>query len=147
MIGAMNALALRAAARPQRRGLTARRWLIVLLAFESVAALCATVALALSAPGADSLLGQSLGGQAIVALLLLAGLAAALAVTSFNATGALLRDRPHAELTAGGIQLAILAAGVTGLLTAGVKPELVAVGAIGLVGLALAALSAGSARR
>ena len=143
----MNALALRASARPRRRGLTARRWLIVLMAFEGVAALCTAVALALSAPGADALLGRSLGGQAAVALLLLAGLAAALAITSFNATGALLRDRPHAELTAGGIQLTILAAGATGLVTAGMTPELVVVAAIGLVGLVLAALSAGSAAR
>lgn len=117
-----------------------------MLAFEGVAALCAAVTLALGAPGADALLGAALGSQAVVALLLLAGLAGALSLAAFNATGALLRDRPHAELTAAGIQAVILAAGMTGLVSAGILPELVALSVIGLVGLLLAALSTGSAR-
>ncbi|HET7686604.1 MAG TPA: hypothetical protein VFM19_09385 [Candidatus Limnocylindria bacterium] len=137
----MNALALAAAARPARRGMAARRALIVLLAFEGVAAVCGAVALALGAPAASDLLGGSLGAQATIAALLLAGLSAALAVASFTATGALLRDRPGAELSAAGVQATYLVGGIVGLVSAGLVPELAVAVALGGVGLLLAALS------
>ncbi len=135
------------APRPVRRGLPARRWLIVLLAFEGVAALCAAVALALSAPTAGELLGTSLGESAAVATLLVAGLSGVLAVSAFSATGGLLRDRPHAELTAGGIQATILVGGAIAIATAGLLPPLVVATGLGCAGLLLALLAAGGGRR
>ncbi len=123
---------------PIRRGLGWRRALIVLLAFEGIVALCATITLAFAAPAAGDLLGGSPGAQATVAALLLAGLCGALALGSFAATGALLRDRPNAELTAVGIEATIAAAATVGLVSTGVGPELVAGAAIGGVGLLLA---------
>lgn len=143
----MNALATAASARPERRGLTARRWLIVLVALQGVAALLAAVALALAAPTAGSLLGGTLGSQATAAALLLAVLSGTVAVASFAATGSLLRDRLHAELTAGGIQATFLVGGGMGLISAGMLPELIVATAVGVIGLLLVALSAGSSRR
>ena len=127
--------------------MTARRSLIVLMAFEGVAALCATVAFALGAPAAGDLLGGVLGAQATAAALLLAGLAAVSAAASFATTGALLRDRPAAEVSAAGVQVTYLLAGAIGSATAGLLAELVVVAALGAIGLVLALLSLRSARR
>ncbi len=143
----MNAVALSRSRTTPRPGLTARRWLIVLVAVEGVAALCAAVALALSAPTAENMLGGSLGSQAAVAALLLAGLSAVLAVAAFNVTGALLRDRPMAEASAAGIQATILGGAAIGLATAGMLPSLVATAGLAVLGLLLVLLSRGSARR
>ena len=125
---------------PVRRGLGARRALIVLLAFEGVVALCAAVALAFTAPAAGELLGGAFGASATVAALLLAGLCAALAVGCFAATGGLLRDRTNAELTAIGVEAAVVAAAVVGFVSTGVSPELVAAAVIGGLGFLLAAI-------
>lgn len=143
----MNAVALPTTRTTARRGLTARRWLIVLVAVEGVAALCAAVAFALSAPTAENMLGGSLGSQAAAAALLLAGLSAVLAVAAFNVTGALLRDRPMAEASAAGIHATILGGAAIGLVTAGPLPALIATAAMALAGLLLVLLSLGSARR
>lgn len=142
----MNAFAL-STSRPTRRGLAARRWLIVLLALEGVAALCAAVTLALSAPEAGALLGASLGASAGVATLLVAGLSGALALSAFSATGGLLRDRQHAELTAGGLQAILLSGGAIGIATAGLLAPLLLVAGIGLGGLLLALGAEGSGNR
>lgn len=143
----MNAVAFPTTRTTPRRGLTARRWLIVLVAVESVAALCAAVALALAAPTAENMLGGTLGSQAPAAALLLAGLSAVLAVAAFNVTGALLRDRPMAEASAAGIQATILGGAAIGLVTAGLLPALAAVAGMATGGLLLVLLSLGSARR
>ena len=143
----MNAAALSASRTAPRRGLTARRWLIVLVAVEGVAALCAAVALALGAPSAENMLGGSLGSQAAAAALLLAGLSAVLAMAAFNVTGALLRDRPMAEASAAGIQATILGGAGIGLVTAGMLPSLLATAGMAVLGLLLVLLSVGSARR
>ena len=142
----MNAVALSTPRSTPRRGLTARRWLIVLVAVEGVAALCAAVAFALSAPTAENMLG-SLGSQAAAAALLLAGLSAVLAVAAFNVTGALLRDRPMAEASAAGIQATILGGAAIGLVSTGMLPSLIAMAGIAVLGLLLVLLSLGSARR
>jgi hypothetical protein len=143
----MNAVALSATRTAPRRGLTARRWLIVLVAAEGVAALCGAVAFALSAPAAQELLGDALGSQAAAAALLLAGLSAVLAIAAFNVTGSLLRDRPMAEASAAGIQATILGGAAIGLVTAGMLPALLAAAGVALAGLLLVLLSRGSARR
>ena len=143
----MNVVAISSTRTAARRGLTARRALIVLVAIEGVAALCAAVALALSAPTAENMLGGSLGSQAAAAALLLAGLSAVLAVAAFNVTGALLRDRAMAEASAAGIQATILGGAAIGLVTAGMLPSLLATAGMAVVGLLLVLLSLGSARR
>ena len=142
----MNAVALSTLRTTPRRGLTARRWLIVLVAIEGVAALCAAVAFALSAPSAQNMLG-GLGSQATAAALMLAGLCAVLAVAAFNVTGALLRDRPMAEASAAGVQATILGGAAIGLVTAGMLPSLVAAAGMAVLGLLLVLLCRGSARR
>lgn len=117
------------------------------MAFEVVAAICTAVALALAAPTATRLLGGALGPQATVSALLLSGLALAVAISSFAATGSLLRDRNHAEATAAGIQSTLLAGAAVAMLGTGIVPELALVAGLGLVGLLLVLLSFGSARR
>lgn len=137
----MNGRALTATAHAPRRGMTARRTLIVLLAAEGVAAVCAAVALALGSVAGSNLLSGSLGAQATVAGFLLAGLSAVMALTSFATTGALLRDRPTAELSAAGVQATYLVGGIVGLTSAGMVPELAVAAGLGGIGLLLAALS------
>ncbi|MEO8245483.1 MAG: hypothetical protein ABI622_00045 [Chloroflexota bacterium] len=143
----MNAIALPTTRTTPRRGLTARRWLIVLLAFEGVVALCAAVAFALSAPTAENMLGGSLGSQSAAAALLLAGLSGVLAFAAFHVTGALLRDRQMAEASAAGVQATILGGATIGLVGAGMLPALAATAGLAAVGLLLVLLSLGSARR
>ena len=125
-------------AAPVRRGLAARRALIVLLAFEGIVALCAAIALAFAAPAAGDLLNGAFGTQATVAALLLAGLSLVLALGCFGATGGLLRDRPGAEVTALAIEATILVGAIVGLVSAAIVPELVTAAALGAIGLLLA---------
>lgn len=144
---AMNAITTPTLSRPRvlEPGAGSRRWLTLLLSVEGIAALAATITFVALAPDANTFLG-GLGTTAGVALLLLGGVSAVIAVMAFSAAAAVMRRRDGAVSAAAGVQLTVVIAALTAGLVGGFDQSIVAGAMVAVIGLLLTAAAARATR-